>query len=175
MAFHHLAIATRDVAATHTFYTGPMGFELVKVVVNETPEKGWAKHFFYETGDGLIAFWDIHDDSLPEDWSPAISVGLGLPEWANHVAFAASDLAELKARRERWLSHDLDVVEIDHGWCASIYTRDPNGILVEFCTTTRAFTDEDREEAARLLADPHPALEGPPASVQVFRARDRRR
>jgi catechol 2,3-dioxygenase-like lactoylglutathione lyase family enzyme len=33
MGFHHLAIATKDVKATHGFYTGAMGFELVKVEV----------------------------------------------------------------------------------------------------------------------------------------------
>ena len=54
MAFHHLAIATRDLKATHEFYTGPMGFELVKVVAGETPEKGWAKHLFYDTGGDII-------------------------------------------------------------------------------------------------------------------------
>ena len=31
MAFHHVAITTRDLAATHAFYTEVMGFELVRV------------------------------------------------------------------------------------------------------------------------------------------------
>ena len=31
MAFHHVAIATRDLAATHRFYTEAMGFRLVHV------------------------------------------------------------------------------------------------------------------------------------------------
>src|SRR2546421_509771 len=33
MAFHHVALATRDLEATHRFYTEAMGFELVKAVV----------------------------------------------------------------------------------------------------------------------------------------------
>ena len=33
MGFHHLALATRDIKATHEFYTAAMGFELVKVAV----------------------------------------------------------------------------------------------------------------------------------------------
>ena len=45
------------------------------------------------------------------------------------------------------------VIDIDHDWCHSIYVTDPNGILVEFCTSIRAFTDADREDALRLLAD----------------------
>ena len=157
MAFHHLAIATRDLKATHDFYTRAMGFELVKVEVARAGRRGFAKHLFYDTGNGeMIAFWDFHDPDLPPDWSPAISTALGLPIWANHIAFDASDLDDIARRRERWLAHGVSVMEIDHGWCTSIYARDPNGILVEFCTSTRAFTQADREEALRLLADPDP-------------------
>ena len=152
MGFHHLAIATRDAKATHGFYTGAMGFELVKVEVAPAGERGWAKHLFYDTGNGeLMAFWDFHDAELPDEWSPAISDGLGLPHWANHVAFQARDLEDLAARRRRWLDHGCDVLEIDHGWCTSIYTNDPNGVMVEFCTTTRTLTRADSEEAGRLL------------------------
>ena len=69
--FHHTAFATRDPATTHAFYTEAMGFELVKVEVAPTPKGGWAKHFFYDTGGGeLMAFWDLHDDTIPDTWSP---------------------------------------------------------------------------------------------------------
>lgn len=165
MGFHHVALATRDLVATHAFYTGPMGFRLVKVVAGKT-EAGWAKHLFYDTqGNGMIAFWDLHDEGLPERYDTAIATGLGLPIWSNHIAFDASDLADLEARKKRLLDHGVDVMEIDHGWCASIYARDPNGILVEFCTTTREFTDADHAEAQRLLADPSPPLESAKAPV----------
>jgi catechol 2,3-dioxygenase-like lactoylglutathione lyase family enzyme len=175
MGFHHLAIATRDAKATHEFYTGPMGFELVKVEVARAGERGWAKHLFYDTGNGqLMAFWDLHDPDLPADWDPAISTALGLPIWANHVAFDARGPDDLEARKRRWLDHGLDVMEIDHGWCRSVYTRDPNGILVEFCTLTRSLTDADRAEALRLLDEPSPALHEPPA-LRWTRASDPRR
>jgi catechol 2,3-dioxygenase-like lactoylglutathione lyase family enzyme len=171
MGFHHLAIATRDAKATHAFYTGAMGFELAKVEVARAGKRGFAKHLFYDTGNGeMIAFWDFHDAGLPEDWTPAISDGLGLPHWANHIAFAARDLPDLDARRERWLAHGSDVMEIDHGWCTSIYTTDPNGIMVEFCTSTRAFQSADREEALRLLEAASPSVGEPPPS-RLFRAK----
>lgn len=174
MAFHHLAIATRDVKATHEFYTRAMGFALAKVEVARVGKRGFAKHLFYDTGNGeMIAFWDFHDAGLRDDWSPAISDGLGLPHWANHVAFAAQDLADLEARRRRWLEHGYDVMEVDHGWCSSIYTNDPNGILVEFCTTTRAFEPADREEALRLLEVESPPVGAQPPS-RTFRAAEHR-
>jgi catechol 2,3-dioxygenase-like lactoylglutathione lyase family enzyme len=171
VAFHHLALVTRDARATHAFYTHAMGFELVKTVVAATPAGGWAKHFFYETGRGeLMAFWELHDDSIPEGYPTAISSGIGLPEWVNHVAFAAADEVDLDRRRERLVRSGYDVLEIDHGWCKSIYTRDPNGTLVEFCTTTRDFDAEDRRRALEALRNPSPALEPRGPNPKIFEA-----
>ena len=174
MAFHHLAIATRDVKATHDFYTRAMGFALVRVEVAPVGKRGFAKHLFYDTGNGeMIAFWDFQGAELRGDWSPAISDGLGLPHWANHFAFAAHDLADLEARRRHWLENGCDVMEVDHGWCTSIYTNDPNGIMVEFCATTRASTSADREAALRLLDAASPPVADPPAS-RFYRAAEPR-
>jgi catechol 2,3-dioxygenase-like lactoylglutathione lyase family enzyme len=170
MGFHHVAIATRDLPATHRFYTEAMGFALVKVVVAPTPESGWAKHLFYDTGGhGMFAVWELHDDAIGGDFATAISTGLGLPDWVNHLAFDAPDLDVLAACTRRWQEHGIDVVELDHEWCRSIYAVDPNGVLVEFCCTTRAFTEEEIAAAQRLLADPAPELE-PPPGFTVHRA-----
>jgi catechol 2,3-dioxygenase-like lactoylglutathione lyase family enzyme len=166
MGFHHVAVATRDLVATHRFYTRAMGFALAKVVTAKSPEGGWARHVFYRTeGGDMIAFWELHDETLPADWSPALSTGLGLPIWANHIAFRVRDLEEIERRKGAWLAEGHDVAEIDHGWCLSIYTTDPNGIMVEWCTDTRPLGDADRTEAERLLTDPHPPLEAPPRTV----------
>jgi len=159
MGFHHVALATRDLAATHRFYTEVMGFEIAKVVAAKSPEGGWAKHVFYRTpGGDLMAFWELHEVPVREDWSPAISTGMGLPAWVNHIAFHA-DTAELDGRKQRWLDSGRDVMEVDHGFCVSIYTVDPNGILVEWCADTRPLDESDRAEAEQLLANPNPPLE----------------
>lgn len=165
MGFHHVAIATRDLPASHAFYTEAMGFELVKVVAAPTPDGGWAKHLFYDTGggSGLFALWELHDDTIGSKFPTAISTALGLPEWVNHIAFDVPDPDALAAKTRRWQEHGIDVVELDHEWCRSIYALDPNGVLVEFCCTTRAFTDEDLAHARRALVDAAPALDGPPA------------
>ncbi len=143
MAFHHVALATTDLDATHRFYTEAMGFTLVRTVVAPTgsPGGGWAKHVFYDTGGaGMLAVWELHDDAIPTSFDPAISTGLGLPTWVNHIAFDSPDLEDFAARRRHWQEHGIEVVEIDHGWCRSIYATDPNGIMVEFCVTLTAFT-----------------------------------
>jgi catechol 2,3-dioxygenase-like lactoylglutathione lyase family enzyme len=174
MGFHHVAVATRDMDATHRFYGGVMGFPLAKAVVAPTPSGGWAKHVFYDTGgDGLLAFWDLHDKTMA-DFDPAISTGLGLEPWVNHIAFEARDLEEIAGRRDQWLDAGYDVAEIDHGFCVSVYCTDPNGILVEWCTDTAPYTQADRDHADAVVGDPAPALEDPPMPVFYEAAKHRR-
>jgi catechol 2,3-dioxygenase-like lactoylglutathione lyase family enzyme len=173
MAFHHVAFASRDTGTTHRFYTDAMGFTLEKVVVGASPEGGWAKHFFYDTGDGaLIAFWEIHDDANAlVTAKTAISDDLGLAHHYNHLAFDAPTLDDLAVKRQRWLSCGYDVVEIDHEFCVSIYTDDPNGIMVEFCCTTRAFDDDDRAQAQQRIVEVNPALD-PEPKITFYKASD---
>src|SRR3954471_18948270 len=162
MAFHHVAIVTRDLDASPRFYTEAMGFALVGVDVIPFQEAGWARHLFYDTGNGeMLALWDIHDETLP-DFNPAISTGLGLPNFVNHIAFAADDLDNLDARRERWLANGHDVVMIDHGWCTSIYANDPSGNMVEFCTTTRELQEAERALALERLRATAPEVDTTP-------------
>jgi len=158
MAYHHVALATSDLQRTHRFYTEAMGFELTKVVVGGTPEGGWAKHAFYDAGDGsFIAFWELHGDYPPV--ADGLSRSVGLPDWVNHLAFRAHDEAHFEAAKKRWAELGLDVFEVDHGFCRSIYTNDTSQTLVEWCMDVRDFDDADRAEAAELLAAPTPDLE----------------
>jgi catechol 2,3-dioxygenase-like lactoylglutathione lyase family enzyme len=167
MGFHHVALVTRDAAETHRFYTDLMGFELVKVVASPTPGEGdgFSKHFFYSTGasdesddPGLIAFWDLHDDEIGTHVEDNLNRAAGTPVWVNHIAFNAPTRRDLDAHRRRWTDHGHRVIEVDHGFCVSIYITDPSGNMVEFCHSTKPFDAADRIEAERLLADPHPPL-----------------
>ena len=164
MAVHHIALATRDTKATHEFYTEAMGFRLAKVVAGPT-DNGWSKHLFYDTGDGgFIAFWELHDTGI-SDFSTDISTGAGLPVWVNHLAFSAANLETLSAAKQRWLDYGVAVNEVDHDWCRSIYTMDPNGIMVEWCTMIRALGAEDEKEANELLHNADPPLDPPLVST----------
>jgi len=161
MPFHHIALVTNDLAATHRFYTEAMGFTLAKVVIGPTENPdGWARHVFYDTGGGLMAFWELHDDALPLV-DPALSTGLGLPAWVNHIAFAVGPEG-LAPHRDRWLANGIDVIELDHEFCVSIYAHDPNGTLVEWCADSRPLDDNDRAEAEALLFDPAPRQDPAP-------------
>ena len=172
MGFHHVALATRDTAATHQFYTEVMGFELVKVLAGPTPgdHGGWSKHFFYSTnnpsaggsasGDpGMIAFWELHDDQIGNDFAVDLNKPNGLPGWVNHFAFDAPTMNDLVAHRERWQAHGHTVLEVNHDFCVSIYTSDPSGNTVEFCHTTRDFTPDEIARAQTLVFDPTPEFD----------------
>jgi len=170
MAYHHLAMAAKDMQAIHTFYEGVMRFELVKVEIGPVPEGGWAKHFFYRMqGDDsrFIAFWEMHDVPGGDTVETNLSKAAGVPDQINHIAFDVADMAAMDARRQDWLDAGLEVLEIDHNWCHSIYTRDPNGNLVEFCLTTGHFTQDDRDRALAALSRDDLPFSEPPADIRV--------
>ncbi len=175
MGYHHLALAAKDMKATHAFYENVMGFELVKVEVAPIQGGGWGKHFFYRMdGDDsrFIAFWELHETAGQADHLHDLNAAANLPPGTNHYSFDVSTQAELSAWRDRWNAAGLDVMEIDHNWCHSIYTRDPNGNMIEFCLTTGSFTAADRERALAALEEttfkPSPA----PAMMKTWKAEE---
>ncbi|MEM1230342.1 MAG: VOC family protein [Pseudomonadota bacterium] len=174
MGYHHLAMAAADMPAVHAFYEGVMGFELVKVEVQPSPGGGWAKHFFYRMDDDstFIAFWELHEIPGVETIETRLSRGAGLPDYVNHYAFDVPSAEALDARRAQWQAAGYNVLEIDHNWCRSIYTTDPNGNMVEFCLTTGRFDQADRERALEALQAPTMSFSEPAQPAIVHRAED---
>ena len=173
MAYHHLALAAKDMQATHDFYEGVMGFELVKVEIAPIMEGGWGKHFFYRmNGDDtkFIAFWELHDTPTQADHQFDLNAAAKLPAGTNHISFKVDSIEELMDRKDRWIAAGLDVLEIDHNWCHSVYTRDPNNNFVEFCMTTGAFTAEDRAQALSALVETEFEPSKPPAKIHAWPA-----
>jgi catechol 2,3-dioxygenase-like lactoylglutathione lyase family enzyme len=165
MAFHHVSFATKDLPATHHFYTEVMGFDLVQVRCGSTPDgTGWARLAFYDTGgDGMMSFFELHDQHIDSDYRVDLSGSLGLPVWVNHVAFDAPTLDALEDRKRGWQAHGITVTQLDWGNTLSIYALDPNGILVEFTCTRETFaTADDRAEAPGKLTAERPELEPSP-------------
>jgi catechol 2,3-dioxygenase-like lactoylglutathione lyase family enzyme len=159
MSFHHVAITTKDLPGTHRFYTEAAGFALAKVDVLDSPVGGWMRHALYDTGDGsVLAALEFNDDSMGE-YRTDLSTGLGLPSFANHIAFGAHDLDELDARRLCLLDHGHGCVVMDHDYTISLYVDDPNGIVIEFSTWVRPMlTEENRRLAQDLIHAKTPAV-----------------
>jgi len=172
MGVSHIALVAKDMTATHAFYTGPMGFELVKVEI-VPKEGGFARHAFYSTGsdtDQLIAFWDLSGDPGAPEFENDINKAMGVAAGSVHMAFQAADLDDLERKRKRLNDHGIDVLEIDHGWIQSIYVTDPDGLMVEFACMTRGISDQDKADAEELLKSPTPPPSSDVPSVKVFRS-----
>jgi catechol 2,3-dioxygenase-like lactoylglutathione lyase family enzyme len=150
---HHVAYTTRDVEATYEFYTQKLGMRLLRTE-NHRQGDGYFRHFFFGMGAGeAIAFFQMEGIGEEPDFKTEISTGLGLPPWANHIAFRLDTLEELETMTKQLHGRGIEgIMRVDHGWCTSIYTLDPNGIMVEFCVTTDAEEfEQTEEEALRLM------------------------
>lgn len=175
MGYHHLALAAKDMAEIHAFYEGVMGFELVKVEIAPVIEGGWGKHFLYRMdGDDskFIAFWELHDVPGQETHEFDLNKAANMPRGTNHISFDVNTPDELESWRTRWNAAGLDVLELDHNWCHSIYTRDPNGNMVEFCLTTGSFDKADRGRALAALEETTMNPSPPPAMMKHWPAKE---
>jgi catechol 2,3-dioxygenase-like lactoylglutathione lyase family enzyme len=149
---HHVAYTTRDVEATYDFYTKKLGMSLLRTE-NHRQGDGYFRHFFFGMGSGeALAFFQVEGIGEDPEFKTEISTGLGLPPWANHIAFRLDTLEELESKTKQMHEAGIEqIMRIDHGWCTSIYTLDPNGIMVEFCVTTDAEEFQQTEEEALAL------------------------
>lgn len=140
---HHLALACKDMQRTVDFYTGVLGMTLSAAL--DLPN-GWT-HFFFDIGGGnQLAFFYFpgereghRGEQHPESpWKT-------LPSGAmHHVAFTVESVADLERAREDLLARGVDVTEVwDHGFCKSIYFKDPDGLQLELSVWMRAFNESD--------------------------------
>ena len=175
MSYHHLALATKDMKATHAFYEGVMGFELVKVEIAPVQGGGWGKHFFYRLGGDdtkFVAFWELHETPDQDKHVHNLNKAANLPDGTNHFSFKAETVEDLNTRRAQWNLAGYDVLEIDHNWCHSVYTKDPDGNFVEFCLTTGTFSQADRARALDALEEIEMNPSAPPSKMKVWPAAD---
>jgi len=159
--------------AVHAFYEGVMGFELITVEIAPVIGGGWGKHFFYRMdGDDskFIAFWELHDVPGQENHEFDLNKAAKTPPGTNHISFDVGTAEELKSWRKKWNAAGHDVLEINHNWCHSIYTRDPNNNMVEFCLTTGNLGKVERERALAALDEKEMKATPPPATMKQWLA-----
>jgi catechol 2,3-dioxygenase-like lactoylglutathione lyase family enzyme len=125
---HHHAIRTKDMQATRAFYEGILGLPLVGTwkegydPIRKKPSP--YLHCFYELGDGsALAFFLFEDREAP----PL------MPQdpFDHHISLCVGDIPDLVSLRDKFIAAGHRYAVIDHGYCYSLYTRDPNGLLVE--------------------------------------------
>ena len=131
---HHHAFYCRDVEETRHFYEDILEFPLVSsMVVFEDPvtgEKDPYCHLFFEIGDSsCIAFFDYPPMTKDLDFkAPSL--------FHHHIALAVDDDTVIAYYRERLTAANIKFLEIDHGFCHSLYVADPNGLNVELTADT---------------------------------------
>ncbi len=88
---------------------------------------------------------------MPEDFDAGINRGLGIRGGMIHFAFWCDDEVELGHKLQELRALGVEVTDlVDHGWCKSIYFKDPNYIQLEYCCYS---TDLDESHVAERYSD----------------------
>ncbi len=130
---HHTAYVTKDQEATRAFYEDIIGLPLV-ATWSETDELFGAErtycHTFFGLGDGsALAFFQFADDADDELFNPELT-----PSPFRHIALkiSAEGQAAIEKRLQEANWKPEGTFTLEHGYCRSLYTEDPNGMLLEF-------------------------------------------
>jgi glyoxylase I family protein len=152
---HHNAFVTKDQEATRAFYEDILGFPLL-ATWSEADELFGARrvycHTFFGLADGsALAFFQFADSADQEMFDPPLT-----PSPFRHIAMKVD--AEGQSEIERRLTNanwkPEQTYALEHGYCRSLYTEDPNGMLLEFTVDV-----PDAEQIAQLrAADAHETL-----------------
>ena len=152
---HHTAYVTKDQEATRVFYEDILGFPLV-ATWSETDELFGAErvycHTFFGLGDGsALAFFQFANQEDQDLFDPDLT-----PSPFRHIALKvdADGQAEMERRLQEANWNPEGTFVLEHGYCRSLYTEDPNGMLLEF-TVDVDHADEIIKDRA---ADAHETL-----------------
>lgn len=163
---HHLGLGTYDYDACVDFYTRVLEWEITwQDLWLDSDGKEILKHVFFDTGDGTMISFMCSTPANPEypaKWDTDLDSAAGVRAGTYHFAFAVGSVEELEERQRKVRKHGVETTEVlDHGWCKSVYFRAPDGLMLEFCVATRAFTDDDKQLKPRFQPG-QPAYEGNP-------------
>lgn len=155
---HHNAYRCRDSEETRRFYEVFLELELMEafeIATTMTGRDTRVLHSFYALADGsALAFFEAPD--LPFDFKEQHDFDL-------HIALEVDDdtLARMFAKGKAAGIETRGVS--DHGFCRSIYFRDPNGYVIELAARTaagRAPLDAAARAEARTALDEWQATKG---------------
>jgi len=152
---HHTAYVTKDQEATRAFYEDILGFPLVATWSEHDELFGATRvycHTFFGLADGsALAFFQFANQEDQDLFDPDLT-----PSPFRHIALKidAEGQAAIQKRLSdaNWKPSETFVLE--HGYCRSLYTTDPNGMMIELTVDA-----EGAEEIARdRAADAHETL-----------------
>jgi glyoxalase family protein len=147
---HHITAIGGDIQRTHAFYGELLGMRRVKMTSNfDDPDSA---HWYWGVGDGLPGTLITYFERDP-DQEPRARIGTGQ---THHFALAVEDEERQLEWRQKLEAAGYRVTPVlDRMYFKSIYTRDPNGHIVELATNGPGFTvDEDPEVLGQALKLP---------------------
>ncbi len=159
---HHITVIGSNIQRIDEFYRGLLGLQLVKRTSNfDDPTSA---HWYWGVDGGrpgsLITYFERDPRS-----SPAVRMGAGQ---THHFAFSVGSDEEQIEWRDRLIKAKVPVSPVmDRVYFKSIYTRDPDGHIVEIATGGPGFmVDEDVEHLGDRLQLP-PWLEPQRTDIEL--------
>lgn len=164
---HHHAFRSCDIEKTRKFYEEVIGLPLVASFVetkNPVYQDGPSYvHAFFELGDGsCLAFFQFQPNGQPTGF-------VARDSFDHHIALEVDGVEAVAAIEKRYKELGLDYYIHDHGYVYSIYTRDPNGMIVELTTTVPATAEAMAERRRSAHEDLKEWLDGAVESNNPWR------
>ncbi|QXQ05081.1 VOC family protein [Sphingosinicellaceae bacterium] len=151
---HHTAYVSKDLEATRAFYEDVIGLPLIATYTEKDELFGRERiycHCFFELSDGsALAFFQFADPADQAEFGP------DLPESPFiHVALLvdAATQADIEARIAAAGIVEPDTYILEHGYCRSVYVKDPNGMILEFTQDAADSAQGDAERRATARAE----------------------
>jgi glyoxylase I family protein len=155
---HHTAYVSKDLEKTRAFYEDLIGLPLAATWSESDELFGAVRtycHCFFELEDGsALAFFQFANESDQKLFGPELPSSPFI-----HIALKV-DAATQDAVAKRLADagyREPETFVLEHGYCRSLYVKDPNGMIVELTCDAEAANQPDlvkarRESARRTLA-----------------------
>lgn len=117
---NHMAFITNDIEKTIRFYRDLLQMDLVSGIGHD----GF-RHYFFECGEGLIAFFE-YDIAKPMAYDKFHGSPTDKPIGFDHLSLTVPTRQDLFALKDKLEAADIEVTgAVDHGTMWSIYFFDP--------------------------------------------------
>lgn len=149
--FSHVGVSTHDMDRTIRFYEHVLGCKRLAEERIDVEQGGTLRQVSFDVGNGqYLVFMEPRGvPGIPDDYDTGINRALGVPGGMYHFALRVASIDDLDRRRQALLEHGVEASNlIDLGIAMSVFFLDPNGLQIELCCPTRAFTDADLRRAS---------------------------
>lgn len=159
---HHTAYVSKDLEATRAFYEDIIGLPLIATYCESDELFGSVRtycHCFFGLADGsALAFFQFADPADQAQFGPE------MPDSPFHHIALNVDQETQAGLEQRIAASDYpgETYVLEHGYCRSVYIKDPNGMILEFTHDEPSAVEQDAErrsvahaELKRWLAGDH--------------------